>query len=72
MIEVRIRHCDSANTIRLCDWAADDLDAVLPAIGRWGIYSPEGEYGTKDLTGQIVADSLTGFAYFEIIMNDED
>lgn len=69
-INVKIRTDLGDDPVPLCTWPTDRLDELMPAIGRWGIYSDVGTYGTSDLSGQIVVDGTE--AYFEIIINVED
>lgn len=66
MIEVWLRHENQSSGRRLCSWPATELDSLLPAIGRWGIYHSGNMYSTGDLVGQINYDE-TG-TYFDIII----
>jgi hypothetical protein len=68
MIEIRIRNEDEAIPVRLCDWDADNLDAVIPMIRRWGIQ----DAGNANMTGQIVVDHEDGLAYFEVAFTPQD
>lgn len=67
MIEVWLRHESSGR--RLCSWPATDLDSLLPAIGRWGIYCNGDMYFTDSLVGQINHDESG--TYFDIIIVGE-
>ncbi len=72
MIEIRIRLDYEAKSVRLCEWPAADLDALIPTLGAWGVTSDDaGEYERGDLSGQIRYDGQA--AYFEVVIDtDED
>ncbi|WP_410633323.1 hypothetical protein [Amycolatopsis sp. cmx-4-83] len=71
MIEVRIRHTDQSNAVRLMDWPANDLESAMRAVSDWSVRFEDGtEYGQPEsFTGQLVAEE--GRAYFEILVNDD-
>lgn len=72
MIEVRIRHIDQSDAVRLMDWPADDLDGALRLVTTWGVrFEEDGtEYVQRgSFSGEIVIGE--GHAFFEILVNDE-
>lgn len=71
MIEVRIRHVDQANAVRLMDWPADDLEGAMRVVADWSVRFDDGtEYRQPgSFTGQLVAEA--GRAYFEILVSDD-
>jgi hypothetical protein len=84
MINVRIRHELEADALPLGQMPFDPLmiragEQILEALLRWGIYLGP-EYETVDggigdsrrLSGQFVADTEAGEAYFEIIVHDSE
>lgn len=70
MIEVRIRHADQSDAVRLMDWPADDLDGALRLVSDWGVRFEDGtEYNQLgSFEGQLVVEA--GRGYFEILVND--
>ncbi len=71
MIEVRIRHIDQGESVRLMDWPAEDLDGALRLVTTWGVRFEEDstEYAQRgSFSGEIVVDE--GRAFFEILVND--
>jgi hypothetical protein len=68
MIDIRIRHQDYAESLRLGTVPFDQLDTVIPTIKGWGI----DDYGTQDLTGQFVYRPDTSEAFFEVVINELD
>lgn len=69
MIEVRIRHDWDNKPIRLMEVPWDELDEVMPLIGRWGLYA-DGSIEVPDrLSGQFRVDD--NIAYFLITIEAE-
>lgn len=67
MIEVRIRLASEARAVRLCEWDAGNLDALIPTVDRWGVESDSNNHG---ITGNFVL--YEGEAYFELIVHDSE
>lgn len=71
MIEVRLRHVNQSEAVRLMDWDPTDLDGAMKLITTWGLrFEVDGtEYGLPNqFTGQLVVDGNR--AYFEILVDD--
>ena len=71
MIEVRLRHVDQADGVRLMDWDPTDLEGAMKLVTAWSVrYAEDGtEYAHgHHFSGQIVVDG--NLALFEILMND--
>lgn len=71
MIEVRIRHEDEDESVRLMDWPATDLDRVLDTLGSWSVIHDISEaHSAELLSGQIVVQD--GAAFFEVVIHEAD
>lgn len=71
MIEVRLRHVDQAEAVRLMDWDPADLEGAMKLITTWGLRfeALAAEYGLPShFSGQLVVDG--GRAFFEILADD--
>jgi hypothetical protein len=66
MIEVRIRHQDEADAVRLTDVPFNDIGSVIPAVKGWGI----ADYEDRELSAQFVVTDTA--AYFEVVIVDSD
>jgi hypothetical protein len=67
MIEVRIRHEDDAEAVRLFDWDPADMDGAIRAIAGQGVRDGDGnQYAALDhFTSEIVVED--GEAFLEIV-----
>lgn len=72
MIEVRLRHVDQAEGVRLMDWDPTDLDGALKLATTWGVrYAEEGETYAQasQFSGELVVDGNR--AFFEILVDGD-
>lgn len=65
-VEVRIRHEDALNGVRLCRVDLAEVDDVIPTLQRWGGVQYAGET-FDDMTGAFFLDDDHA-AYFEVIL----
>lgn len=72
MIEVRIRHVDQSDAVRLMDWDPTNLSGAIRLVTGWSVSFEDGtEYSDpRSFTGRIVSEDGTG-AYFEIVVSDD-
>jgi hypothetical protein len=67
MIEVRIRHEEDAEAVRIFDWDPADMDGAIRALMSQGVRDGEGnQYAGRDhFTSEIVYEE--GEAFLEIV-----
>jgi hypothetical protein len=66
VIEVRIRHQDEADSVRLTEVPFTDIGSVIPTIKGWGI----ADYEDREMSAQFVVSDTA--AYFEVVIVDPD
>lgn len=70
LIEVRIRHEEDADGVRLCMWPANEIDAVVETVNRWGVRVSGDRYSDNTAVGSFVYED--GEAYFEVMLAVEE